>query len=58
MSENISFQDADRKKVSGRFEVSHGMSTVTARNGRTKKAVMDEGMHELPGISRFRSQPA
>jgi hypothetical protein len=54
MSENISFQDVDRKKVSGRFEVSHGMSTVTARNGRTKKAVMDEGMHELPSISRFR----
>jgi hypothetical protein len=37
--------------VSGRFEVSHGMSTVTARNGRTKKALI-EGMHELPRITR------
>jgi hypothetical protein len=43
MSENISFQDADGKRISGRFHVSHGMITVTAPDGRTKKAEIEEG---------------
>jgi hypothetical protein len=42
MSENISFQDADGKSVSRRFEVSHGVITVTARDGRTKRAEIEE----------------
>jgi hypothetical protein len=36
MSEKISFLDANGNRVSGRFEVSHGMITVTASDGRTK----------------------
>ena len=42
MSENISFQDTDGKSVSGRFEVSRGVITVTARDGRTKRAEIEE----------------
>ena len=34
MSEQISFQDANGKRISGRFDVSQGMITVTARDGR------------------------
>jgi hypothetical protein len=44
MSEKISFQDADGKHVSGRFEVSHGMITVTATDGRTKTVELEESM--------------
>jgi hypothetical protein len=44
MSEKISFQDADGKRISGRFDVSHGMITVTAHDGRTKMAEIEEGM--------------
>jgi hypothetical protein len=44
MSENIVFHDADGKRVSGRFDVSDGMITVTARDGRTKTSVIEEGM--------------
>ena len=44
MSEEINFQDANGKNVSGQFDVSHGMITVTARNGRTKTADIEEGM--------------
>jgi hypothetical protein len=43
MSEKISFQDANGTEVSGRFEVSHGMITVTAPDGRTKTAEIEEG---------------
>jgi hypothetical protein len=43
MSEKISFQDADGKTVSGRFEVSDGVVIVTARDGRTKKMEIEEG---------------
>ena len=42
MSENISFQDADGQSVSGRFEVRHGVITVTARDGRMKRAEIEE----------------
>jgi hypothetical protein len=44
MSEQIGFQDANGKRISGRFDVSHGMITVTARDGRTKKVEIEEGM--------------
>jgi hypothetical protein len=44
MSGNIMFHDADGKNVSGRFDVSDGMITVTARDGRTKTSVIEEGM--------------
>jgi hypothetical protein len=42
MNEKISFQDADGKSVSGRFEVHRGVITVTARDGRTKRAEIEE----------------
>jgi hypothetical protein len=44
MSEQISFQDANGKRISGRFDVSQGMIIVTARDGRTKKVEIEEGM--------------
>ena len=44
MSEEISFQDADGKLVSGRFNVSDGMITVTAHDGRTRTVEIDESV--------------
>lgn len=40
----ISFQDADGRSVSGPFQVSRGMITVLAVDGRTKTAKIEEGM--------------
>ena len=42
MSEKISFQDAKGKRISGLFDVSHGVITVTASDGRTKMAEIEE----------------
>ena len=42
MSEKISFQDAEGKRISGLFDVSHGVITVTASDGRTKMAEIEE----------------
>jgi hypothetical protein len=44
MSDKITFQDGDGKPISGRFDVSHGIITVTAHDGRTKMAEIEEGM--------------
>jgi hypothetical protein len=44
MSEKISFQDADGKRISGRFDVSQGIITVTAHDGRTITAEIEESM--------------
>jgi hypothetical protein len=44
MGEKISFQDADGKRLSGRFKVSHGMITVIAHDGRTKTVEIEESM--------------
>jgi hypothetical protein len=44
MSEQISFQDANGKRISGRFDVSQGMITVTARDGRMKMAAIEDQM--------------
>jgi hypothetical protein len=44
MSEEISFQDGDGKLVSGRFNVSDGMITVTAHDGRTRTVEIDESV--------------
>ena len=38
MSEKISFQDAEGKRISGLFDVTGGLITVTAGDGRTKTA--------------------
>jgi len=53
MSETISFQDADGKRISGRFDVSHGMITVTARDGRTKTADIKESMLSPETLARM-----
>jgi hypothetical protein len=42
MSEKISFQDAEGKRISGLFDVGHGVITVTASDGRTKMAEIEE----------------
>jgi hypothetical protein len=44
MSEHISFQDVNGKRISGRFEVNQGMITVTAHDGRTMTAEIKESM--------------
>jgi hypothetical protein len=42
MSEKISFHDAEGKRISGLFDVSHGVIPVTASDGRTKMAEIEE----------------
>ena len=44
MSEKISFQDAEGKRISGSFEVTGGLITVSARDGRTKTAEIEDSM--------------
>ena len=44
MSKKISFEDGDGKRLSGLFNVSGGMITVTAPDGRTKTANIEESM--------------
>ena len=44
MSEEISFQDITGEPVSGRFEVSEGLITVTLPDGRETTADIEESM--------------
>jgi hypothetical protein len=44
MSEKISFQDRDGKPLSGLFQASHGMITVTSPDGRTKTVEIEDSM--------------
>ena len=44
MQKKISLRDARGKLISGSFAVREGMITVTASDGRTKTAKIDEGM--------------
>ena len=44
MSKQISFRDANGRRVSGCFEVSHGIITVIASDGRMKTADVDEAV--------------
>jgi hypothetical protein len=53
MSEKISFPDANGKPVSGRFEVSKGMITVTASDGRTKTVEIEESMLSRETLARM-----
>jgi hypothetical protein len=53
MSEKIRFQDADGKRVSGRLDVSHGIITVTAHDGRTKMAEIEESMLSPKTLARM-----
>jgi hypothetical protein len=43
MSKKISFKDANGATISGKLEVSGGIFTVTALDGRTKAAKYEEG---------------
>ena len=40
MSKQISFRDANGRRVSGCFEVSHGIITVIASDGRMKTSIL------------------
>jgi hypothetical protein len=53
MREKISFQDADGKCISGLADVSHGMITVTALDGRTKTAEIEEGTLSPETLARM-----
>ena len=53
MITKISFLDADGKRVSGRFEVSQGMITVTASDGRTKTEEIEESMLNPETLARM-----
>jgi hypothetical protein len=44
VNEKISFEDPNGKRLSGLFNVSGGMMTVTAPDGRTKTAGIEESM--------------
>ena len=44
MSKQISFRDANGRRVSGCFEVSHGIITVIASDGRMKTADIEVGI--------------
>jgi hypothetical protein len=44
MSKQISFRDANGRRVSGCFEVSHRIITVIASDGRMKTANVDEAV--------------
>ena len=52
MSEKINFQDADGKRISGQFLVSNGMVTVTAPDGRTRAADIEESMLDPQTLAR------
>ena len=44
MSEKISIQDVDGKRVSGDYAVTDGIVTVTAADGRTTRGVIEDSM--------------
>jgi hypothetical protein len=44
MSEKISIQDVDGKRVSGDYAVRDGIVTVTAADGRTTRGVIEDSM--------------
>ena len=44
MSEKISIQDVDGKRVSGHYAVRDGIVTVTASDGRTTRGVIEDSM--------------
>jgi hypothetical protein len=44
MGKKIRFRDANGKGVSGNFEINGGRITVSAPDGRTRMAGMDESM--------------
>jgi hypothetical protein len=44
MSDEVSVQHTDGKRISGRYVVKDGMVTVTAINGRTTTAEIEDSM--------------
>jgi hypothetical protein len=52
MSEELSFETADGKTISGRFEVSHGTVTVTASDGRSTTAEIQNSMLSAEILAR------
>jgi hypothetical protein len=52
VSEKISFKDPNGKHLSGLFNVSGGRITVTAPDGRTKTAAIEESMLSPETLAR------
>jgi hypothetical protein len=44
MSEQVSIQDLDGKRISGRYVIKDGVVTVTAADGRTMRGVIEDSM--------------
>jgi hypothetical protein len=44
MSEEISIQDANGQRISGRYVVRDGIVTVTAADGRTTRGTIEDSM--------------
>jgi hypothetical protein len=44
MSEQVSIQDLDGKRISGRYAIKDGVVTVTAADGRTMRGVIEDSM--------------
>ena len=44
MSEQVSIQDLDGKRISGQYVVKDGVVTVTAADGRTMRGVIEDSM--------------
>jgi hypothetical protein len=53
MSEIIIVRDANGRRMSGYFEVSHGIITVTASDGRTKTAQAEKSMLSHETLARM-----
>jgi hypothetical protein len=44
MSEQVSIQDLDGQRISGRYVIKDGVVTVTAADGRTMRGVIEDSM--------------
>ena len=52
MSEKISIQDVDGKSISGHYVLSNGIVIVTASDGRTTRAAIEESMLSPETLAR------
>ena len=52
MSEKISIQDVDGKSISGHYVLRNGVVIVTASDGRTTRAAIEESMLSPETLAR------
>jgi hypothetical protein len=52
MSEKISIQDVDGKSISGHYVLRNGIVIVTASDGRTTRAAIEESMLSPETLAR------